>query len=264
MPHVAALYRYPVKGFTPESCSSLTLLEEGRVAGDRALGFRFADSGLPETAWSRKYGFAVLANTPGLARLDVRFDHHTLRLRIALDDEVLADAPLDSEGREELAAAVERFVLSQSENPLADHPERRPLQLIGDGVTPRYQDSQVGEITLHSRESLATVAAALRKPAVDELRFRSNIAIEGVAAWEELDWIGRTVRIGAVELEISRPKTRCLATHANPSTGERDLPVMQTLVRAFDQQQPTFAIALLTRGRGGDIRLGDAVTLLNS
>ena len=263
MPRVAALYRYPVKGFTPERCSTLTLLEEGRVAGDRALGFRFADSGLPDTAWSRKYGYSVLANTPGLARLDVRFDHDALRLRIALGDEVLADAPLDTEGRKEIAAAVERYVLSLSENPLADHPERRPLQLIGDGVTPRYQDSQVGEITLHSRESLARVAAALRKPEVDEVRFRSNIAIEGVSAWEELDWIGRTVRIGAVELDVSRPKTRCLATHANPRTGERDLPVMQTLVRAFEQQQPTFSIALLTRGRGGEIRLGDPVTVLD-
>jgi len=262
MPRVTALYRYPVKGFTPESCSTLTLLEEGRVAGDRALGFRFADSGLPEAAWSRKYGYAVLANTPGLARLDARFDHHTLRLRIALGDEVLADAPLDTKGRKEIAAAVERYVLSQTENPLADHPERRPLQLIGDGVTPRYQDSQVGEITLHSNESLADVAAALRTPDVDGVRFRSNILIEGVSAWEELDWIGRTVRIGTVELEVSRPKTRCLATHANPTTGERDLPVMQTLVRAFDQQQPTFAIALLTHGRGGDIRLGDPVTVL--
>jgi hypothetical protein len=29
MPHVAALYRYPVKGFTPEECDTLTVLAEG-------------------------------------------------------------------------------------------------------------------------------------------------------------------------------------------------------------------------------------------
>lgn len=43
MPHVVALYRYPVKGFTPEACDALTVLDEGRVAGDRVLGVR----GLP-------------------------------------------------------------------------------------------------------------------------------------------------------------------------------------------------------------------------
>jgi uncharacterized protein YcbX len=264
MPHVVALYRYPVKGFTPESCRAVTVLEEGRIAGDRALAFRFADSGLPEHAWSKKYGFAVLANTPALARLDVRFDQAARRLRIALGDDVLAEAALDDEGRRHLADAVERYVLTSPENPLVDHPERRPLQLIGDGVTPRYQDSQRGEITLHSRESVAAVAAALRKPEVDEVRFRSNIVVEGLSAWEEQDWIGRKLRIGAVELEATSPKTRCLATHANPRTGERDLPMMQLLVRAFDQQQPTFAVALVASGRGGEIRVGDAVTVLEA
>lgn len=262
MPHVVALYRYPVKGFTPESCDTLSVLDEGRIAGDRALAFRFANSGLPDHAWSKKYGFTVLANTPGLARLDVRFDHVRRRLRIALGDELLAEAGLDDAGRSELAAAVERYTLTLPENPLADHRERRPLELIGDGVTPRYQDSQRGEVTLHSRESLAEVAAAVREPDLDEVRFRSNIAIEGAAAWEEQDWIGRKVRIGAVELEVTRPKTRCLATHANPQTGERDLPVMQTLVRAFAQQDPTFAVALVAAGRGGEIRVGDSITVL--
>jgi len=145
---------------------------------------------------------------------------------------------------------------------LADHPERRPLRLIGDGVTPRYQDSEQGQVTLHSRESLAAVGAALRDPALDEARFRSNIAIDGVQPWEEQDWIGRRLRIGEVELNVTRPKTRCLATHANPLTGERDLPVMQTLVGAFAQQQPTFAVALMTHGGGGDIRVGDLVELV--
>lgn len=261
MAHVAALYRYPVKGFTPERPASLTILPSGRVAGDRVLGFRFADSGLPESAWSRKYGFAVLANTPGLARLDLRFDHERQRIRVALDGALLVDDSLDSEGRKRIAAAIEQFVVELPENPLAGHRERRPLQLIGDGVVPRYQDSEAGQITLHSRESLASVAVALRQPQVDEVRFRSNIAIEGVTAWEEQDWIGRNIRIGAVELEVLRPKVRCLATHANPTSGARDLLVMQTLVRAFQQQEPTFAIALSTAGAGGEIRVGDVVSL---
>ncbi len=262
MAHVTALYRYPVKGFTPEICESLTVLDEGRIAGDRALAFRFADSGLPDWAWSRKYGFAVLANTPGLARLTVRLDHEKKRLRIELDGMILAGEALDDSGRKRLAAALERYVLALSENPLVEHPERRPLQLIGDGVTPRFQDSQQGQITLHSRESLAEVGNALKEPALDEARFRSNIAIEGVSAWEEQDWIGRKLTIGKLEFEVARPKTRCLATHANPTTGERDLMVMQTLVRAFAQQDPTFAVALMTSGRGGEIRMGDVVSVM--
>lgn len=262
MPRVVALYRYPVKGFTPEICASLTALPEGRIAGDRALGFAFANRSAPDDAWTRKYEFVVLANTPGLARLKLRYDHRTRRLRIDANGALLAEAVLDAAGRAQIAAALQDHVLKLNLNPLGGHPERMPLRLIGDGVTPRHQDNEAGQITLHGRASLAAVGAAAGDPNLSELRFRSNIAIEGAAAWDEQSWIGGRLRIGAVEFDVTRPKVRCLATHANPATGERDLAIMTTLTRAFAQEQPTFAVALMTRGPGGEIHVGDELRVL--
>lgn len=63
--------------------------------------------------------------------------------------------------------------------------------------------------------------------------------------------------------DVVRHKTRCLATHANPRTGERDLPLMTTLVKAFGQKEPTFAVGIVTRGSGGEIRLGDDVSVVD-
>ena len=263
MARVVALYRYPVKGFTPEVCETLTALPEGRVAGDRALGFRFADSAAQDFEWSRKHEFVALANTPGIARLALKFDHEALRLRFSIGGVRLVEDALDSDGRARIAAAIQGYVLDLGENPLAGHPERVPLRLVGDGRTPRYQDNAAGQITLHSRESLAAVAAATSNhPEFDELRFRSNIVIKGVRPWTELDWLGRKIRIGGTVFEVARRKTRCLATHANPRTGERDLRVMMTLTRAFNQEEPTFAVGIVTSGPGGDIRIGDEVTVL--
>jgi hypothetical protein len=258
MPEVIALYRYPVKGFTPESCERLTVLPGGRVAGDRVLNFRFADAPVAETAWCRKYHGVVLANTPGLARLNVRFDESARRLRIALGDTVLANETLDETGRQRLVDAITAYVQSLDENPLKGHPEHLPLKLVGDGVTPRYQDNEAGQVTLHSRESLASAGAALGDANLSELRFRHNIVIDGVAEWQEQSWVGGKVRIGSVEFETVVPKVRCLATHANPLTGVRDLEVMQTLARAFKQQQPTFGVGMLSSA-GGEILLGDTV-----
>ena len=262
-PHVVALYRYPVKGFTPEVCDRLTVLDEGRIAGDRALAFRLADSAAPDAAWTRKQQCVVLMNTPGLARLAVRFDPDARRLSIRLDGATLADEVIDASGRQRLSAALANYVLKLAESPLSGHPERLPLRLVGDGVTPRYQDNEGGHATLHSRESLAAVATAAGDPALDEARFRSNIVIEGVRKWEEHEWFGRRLRIGAVEFEVVRHKTRCLATHANPRTGERDLRLMQILMKSFGQQEPTFAVGMVNRGPGGQIRLGDTVDLLD-
>jgi MOSC domain-containing protein len=258
MAKVVALYRYPVKGFTPETWEHITVLPGGRVAGDRVLNFRFADAPVADTEWCRKYHGVVLANTPGLARLDVRFDDSTPRLRIACEADMLADEALDKAGRQRLVDAVTGYVLSLDENPLRDHAEHLPLKLVGDGVTPRYQDTEAGQVTLHSRASLASAAWALGDTGLNERRFRHNIVIEGVAAWEEQSWVGRAVRIGAVEFATVVPKVRCLATHANPVTGVRDLEVMQTLVRAFSQQQPTFGVGMLSSA-GGEIRVGDTV-----
>lgn len=259
MPRVVALYRYPVKGFGPEARDALTVLEQGRIAGDRVLGFRLADSTTPDDAWSRKYELVVLANTPGLARLAVRFDHETMRLSLAHDGVVLADETLDAAGRRRLCAALERYVLALPDNPLSGHPQRVPLRLVGDGLAPRYQDNVEGQATLHSRESLAAVAAAAGDPALDEVRFRSNIVIEGVKAWEEHDWFGRRIRIGEVEFDVVRHKTRCLATHANPRTGQRDIEMMPLLMRRFAQKEPTFAVGMVTSGSGRQIRVGDPV-----
>lgn len=260
MPRVVSLYRYPVKGFSPEARDALTVLGEGRIAGDRVLGFRFADSAAPDSSWSRKQESVVLMNTPGLACLAVRFDHAALRLRICRDGAVLADESLDGNGRKRLCAALEHYVLGLAENPLSGHPERLPLRLVGDGVTPRYQDNVEGQATLHSRESLAAVAAAAGDSALDEVRFRSNIVIEGVKAWEEHDWVGRRIRIGQVEFDVVRHKTRCLATHANPRTGERDIALMPLLMGHFSQKQPTFAVGMVADGNGGQVRVGDAVS----
>lgn len=258
MPKVVALYRYPVKGFTPESCSRITVLPGGRVAGDRVLNFRFADAPVADTDWCRKYHGVVLANTPGLARLQVQFDDAAQQLKIEFENQILAHDKLDEAGRHRLVDAITGYVLSLDENPLTGQPTRLPLKLVGDGTMPRYQDNQAGQVTLHSRESLASAGAALGDANLSELRFRHNIVIESVPAWEEQAWTGRKLRVGNVEFATVVPKVRCLATHANPQTGERDLQVMQTLVKVFSQREPTFGIGMLSDA-GGEIRVGDTV-----
>ncbi|MBI4498919.1 MAG: MOSC domain-containing protein [Chloroflexi bacterium] len=262
MARVVALYRYPVKGLSPERQSSLDILPSGRVAGDRVLAFRFGNVEEPDAAWSPKASMLCLMNTPGLAGIAVRFDAHQGRVSVARAGRTLAEEALDDLGRRRLTELLAEVALGLPDNPLADHPERLPLRLVGDGATPRYHDSEAGEVTLHSRESIQALAGALHCE-VDEVRFRSNIAVEGVDPWAELAWVGRRVRIGQVIFDVTRSKGRCLATHANPATGVRDLPILTTLTHAFDRAQPTFAVAMRPLGQGGRIAVGDEVEILD-
>ena len=255
---VAALYRFPVKGFTAEKCEALSVIDGGRTAGDRVLGVRFANSSIPDNAWGTKHESVALVNTPGLARLHLEFDHETPRLRVNLNGAVLVDEMLDDAGRKRIASALEEYVLQLEVNPLSSHRDRLPLRIVGDGITSRYQDEEPGYVTLHGRPSLAAVAAVAGAPDLSEHRFRSNIAVDDLDAWEEQTWVGRSVRIGEITFEAVKSKSRCLATHANPLTGQRDVPIMQTLLKAFPREKPTFAIAMTT-DRGGAIHVGDEV-----
>jgi uncharacterized protein YcbX len=186
----------------------------------------------------------------------------TLRLRISLGAEELVDEALNQQGRQRIASALADYVLALDENPLTHHRERLPLRVVGDGHSPRYHDEPPGRVTLHGRRSLQSLEAALGQN-VSELRFRSNIAVDGLAAWEEQSWVGRKIRIGAVEFDVVKPKTRCLATHANPTTGERDLPILTTLTQKMGQENPTFAVAMVPSRGGGELRVGDQVTLVD-
>lgn len=263
MPQVTALYRYPIKGFTPEPRESLRVQPDGRVAGDRTLTFRFANaleaeiderSGLP--FWPKRGGLA-LVGFPSLARLQVQLSGEMLRITDA--ERVVVEAALDEGGRELLCERVTQWLRAHGESRRLDRPGRLPLRLIGDVEISRFQDRAQGFVSLHGQASTAALDAELPGGG-DPRRFRSNIVVSGTRAWEELDWRGR-VRIGAVECEAVRPIGRCLATHANPDTGERDAQVLPTLVERFGQSEPLMGVLLLPVDGGGEIHLGDEVTL---
>lgn len=269
MARVVDLYRHPIKGFTPESVESLTVQADGRIAGDRVLAFRFADATTPEERdgldhWPKAKGLS-LQDFPALATLRTSYDDRARRARIELEGSVLAEAGLDDAGREDLATAVTEFVLASAEGRRLGRPGRLPLVLVGDGVTSRFQDRARGYVSVHSRASVDAVNSVTTHD-VDDRRFRSNVVIDGVSPWAELAWTG-DVGIGDVAFRAAGPIVRCLATHANPDSGVRDVKVLTTLTGPLGQSEPTLGRLLLPTEHddaqgtfaGGVINVGDEV-----
>ena len=277
MAHVAALYRYPIKGFTPESVDSLTVQPDGRVRGDRVLAFRFGDAAVPEDRdgldyWPKAKGLS-LQDFPSLAMLRLTFNEQTQRVAVRSGGDTLVDAGLDETGRDELRDAITEFVLASPEGRKLSREGRLPLTLVGDGELARFQDRPRGYVSVHGTASVAALGAALGME-IDDRRFRSNIVIAGLEPNDELGWTG-SVRIGDVAFSAEGPIVRCLATHANPDTGERDAPVLKTLTGALGIAEPCLGRLLLPEGvgisgvapgatdtgfAGGEIRIGDSVS----
>ena len=167
MPHVTALYRHPIKGFTPESTEFLDVQPDGRIAGDRVLAFRFPGATTPENHdgldhWPKGGGLCV-RDFPTLVRLRLTYTDHTVRLET--DGDLLAEERVDDAGRLRLTAAVTRFLAATAD---AERLERSgPLTLVGDGRTARFQDRAEGYVSVHSRASLAVLQNALPGPLQD-------------------------------------------------------------------------------------------------
>ncbi|MDG0866662.1 MOSC domain-containing protein [Candidatus Lucifugimonas marina] len=257
---VIELYRHPVKSFTPERLDQLHVVE-GKIRGDRVLAFRFADQGAPDDwSWRRKINFVALSNTPGIPQLELSFDDDSRVLTLKYENEMFAEGSVDSEeDRFDLSEAVGEFVTALEVNPLIGHPERVPLNLIGDGRQGLFHDFEDGGVTLHSVESLKALESHM-STTLDGRRFRTNVVVGGVEAWEELSWTGR-ISIGDSAYKVNRLVPRCLATHANPVNGERDLDIMKSLMSANGYEEPTFAVQLSPFDTQAVIRVGDSVTV---
>lgn len=267
MTKVAALYRYPIKGFTPEQVESLSLTDNNRVVGDRVLAFRYPRGTTPSDEEGRDYwekGLGLqLRDYPTLARLRLKYDDGWVRLTLD-DGTVVVDADATKSG-DHITAAVVEYLNSTSDARRLNRRNQEPLTLVGDGKTARFQDRARGYLSVHNRASIEALAEVAGME-LDERRFRSNIALEGLDAWAENDLIGGQIKIGQTLFDVHAPIVRCLAIQANPDTGVRDATLMKMLTQDFGFPKPTFGVLLLPADReadeGATVKVGDTVEVV--
>ena len=224
---VAALYRYPVKGLSPEKLGRATLEARAYFPGDRMFAIENGPSGFDPSAPEHqpKIKFLMLMKQEALARLKTRYDDATATLHITLEGEPVLAAPVTTEaGRATISAFFMRYIPGD----LRGSPQwlRAP-----DGF--RFTDSRAGYVSLINLASVAALEQRLDAP-LDSLRFRSNIHLEGLPPWAEFDLLGQElVAPSGLRLKVTKRIDRCAATTVDPVTGIRDLPVVKTLMTAF-------------------------------
>ena len=250
---VAQLCRHPVKGFTPERLAAVDLRANAYFPYDRIYAVERGRSGFDPLAPKHlsKWRFAVLANHARLARARTRYDEASSRLRVVLDGEAALDAELaTAEGRQAFADWLAGF--------LGEH-EDETLQVVACGSAHRFTDDDEGFISVINLQSVRALEALVGRP-VDPLRMRANIYVEGWPAWAELKAAaGAPLRFGGVETQAIKPIPRCIATHVDPVTGERDLDLVPLLRRHFGHVN--CGLYLQVTG-GGRVAEGDAAQLL--
>ena len=112
--------------------------------------------------------------------------------------------------------------------------------------------SSISLLSLSSIEDLSKKAGST----LDMRRFRGNLWINNSEPYEELNWVGKILRIGEAELEVIEPIERCNATKTNPINGQRDVDTLKILRDNFQHQNFGVYCKVLSKGK---VRLGDTV-----
>lgn len=250
---LASIYRYPVKGLTPERLEAAELEAGGYFPGDRLYAIENGPSGfVPEApAFQPKIKFLMLMRNERLAALEARYDDASGELVIRHEGAEVVRGLL---GTEQGRAAIELFFQRYSRYELRGAP-----RVLGAPPGFRFVDTTEGYVSLINLASCRALGEIIGRP-VDPLRFRANLYLDGMEPWEEFDLVGQTIEIGdQVALKITERIVRCAATNVDPLTAKRDMDVPGTLMRSFGHGDCGIFAEVL---KGGVIAQGDAVRLV--
>jgi uncharacterized protein YcbX len=247
---IASIYRYPVKGLSPERLAATALDIRQTVLADRLYAIENGPSGFDPAApaYFPKQRFLMLMRNERLAALDTQFDDASHRLVVRHDGEAVRADLRTADGRR----AIEDFFAAFCADEL-----RGPPKILH---APGHSFSDVARkvVSIINLASVAAVEALVGAP-VDPLRFRANVYVDGWPAWSELERVGEVLAIGAeARLKVVKRIERCAATNVEPGTGIRDLSIPHSLLRALGHTDCGIYAEVIAPG---PIAPGDRVTV---
>ncbi|HEX5846292.1 MAG TPA: MOSC domain-containing protein [Rhodoplanes sp.] len=245
---VQAIYRYPVKGLSPQALPRAPLAVGQTLPCDRLYAIENGPSGFDPAApaYFPKQRFLMLMRNERLAALDTRFDEtsHTLSIADGGEGAVRGDLRTAA-GRAAIEAFFARYCAKELRGP--------PRILHVDGHS--FSDVARKVVSFINLASVAAIETAVGAP-VDPLRFRGNVYVSGWAAWREFDLVGQEIAVGPARLRVVKRIERCAATNVEPYTGMRDMNIPKTLMQCFDHVDCGVYAEVIA---SGEIALGDCI-----
>ena len=229
---IRQLGRYPVKSMRGESLATATLTLQGVLA-------------------DRRYAFVQTASRSSFPWLTARELPELLRYRTCVEGaspqevEVTVTAP-----------GGEKFPIKSHELRQAlEARSGRELFLLYD-----YRGSyDVAPVSLISRQTITRIAEESATEE-DAWRFRPNLLVdlEDGEAFDELNWVGRIVRVGdAARIAITEVDQRCMIITLDPTSAKPSPAVLRCVAQKHKQCAGVYATVLTP----GEVRVGDTVSL---
>lgn len=214
---ITDILRHPIKSHSREAARRVALERGGTLPWDRVWAVAHSGSAADGSTWEPCQNFSRGAKAAALAAITSELDEATGEITLFHPD--LAPLRFDPDADGGALIAWSAGLIPDNRAASA-----RVVRAAGQAFT----DSDFPSITLANHVSHRAVEQRIGHP-LSIHRWRANIWCDGLAPWQEFDWIDREIRIGTAVVVPRERTVRCLATHNNPDTGQRDADVLGAL-----------------------------------
>ncbi|WP_231592535.1 MOSC domain-containing protein [Pelagovum pacificum] len=240
---IASLWRHPIKAVGREAVSEAALSPGETFPGDRLWAILHEAGTAVDGEWSRCPNFIRAASSPALMAVEAKSVGDRIELRHPDRPTITVDPVADE------------TTLIDWLTPLVGEGRAAPVKVVRSGAR-GMTDAQEPTISVGNLASLRDLSERAGTD-LSEHRFRCNVWLDGLAPWEEFEWVGKSLRLGTSQVEVIERIGRCQSTAASPETGERDVRTLDVL-DTFGHRDFTVGVVVKAPGT---LKLGDTAVL---
>tara|TARA_B100001175_G_scaffold294826_1_gene282400 strand:+ start:349 stop:1134 length:786 start_codon:yes stop_codon:yes gene_type:complete len=257
---ISSINYCPVKSISFQTIEMCEIKKDIGIIGDRIFAF---SQGLelenvklfeknPEERKGKWNKILTLKNSPFLNKYNFLFRDDKLTLFLKNEPILTID----------INQLDERLQLSSKllelENTL-----KQPIVLMKNKECPFFDTSIskkvdfVNSVSLLNVQSIKDFEKKIGEK-IEASRFRGNICIDGINAWEERNWIGKTIKIKDILFKVEKNIPRCVAINLKPKTDNNTLNLLHSLKKTYNHFDMGIYITPLNDGK---INISDKISL---
>ena len=257
---ISSINYCPVKSISFQTVSNCKIRKNIGIVGDRVFAFskglEFDQAQLFEKNLDERRGkwnkILTLKNSPVLNKYNFKLKDNKLTFTQKNNEILTIDVSKTSEHK-----LLSNKIL-ELESSL-----QKPIFLMENKDIPFFDTSISNKtllthsISLINNQSIEDFKNKTNQE-IETQRFRGNIFVDGIEAWEERNWIGKIIKINNISFKVEKNIPRCVAINLKPNSNDNSLNLLQALKKNYNH----FDMGVyLTALDDGSINIGDNISL---
>ena len=257
---ISSINYCPVKSISFQNLGNCKIKKDTGIVGDRIFAFsrglelnqvKLFERNLDERRgkWNK---ILTLKNSPELNKYNFKFKDNKLTFSKKENEILTIDVSKTSE-----YDLLSNKIL-ELENSL-----QKPIFLMKNFEIPFFDTSISNKTVLtHSisflnNKSIEDFEKKTNRT-IEPQRFRGNIHVDGMEAWEERNWIGKIIKINNISFKVEKNIPRCVAINLKPNSDDNSLNLLQSLKKNYNHYDMGLYLTALDDGQ---VNIGDNVSI---